>query len=305
MFDFQNLDNVDREEAAPEWMKWQGVPDWQKAPQDSMAVLEDLREEEFAAPEDDYVYEKLDIPSLNEDTAFDPVGLIGETLDAVEDAMATFNGQVILNFITGAYEEYQAAETEKDQKKAYIDSLHEERLAIISRSSGGKVVGANTTMGKEFDRKAFSWREVHSPFVAQNLGLPDGGCVAECPLTNSAKILKGMTKLEGVCVMPPATLTSQLVALAQIFRPQPTSGRMTRNTIIHLALNDLFFPAGMIIDDAEEIISFKKGAPPTLVHLVAMSVNKEMGDIEPKNLYENIKLSTPSNIPKQRRQMGM
>mmetsp|Transcript_25184 Transcript_25184/g.53318 ORF Transcript_25184/g.53318 Transcript_25184/m.53318 type:complete len:302 (+) Transcript_25184:68-973(+) len=299
MFDFQNLDDVDREDAAPEWMKWQGVPEWQKAPNDSSAVLEDLREEQFAAPEDDYVYEKMDIPDLNEDTAFDPVGLIGETLDAVEDVMASYNGQIILNFITGAYEEYQAAETDKEQKKAYIDSLHEERLAIIARSSGGGVGGKVEI--KQFDRKAFSWREVQSPFVAQNLGLPDGGCVAECALTNSAKILKGMTKLEGVCVMPPSTLVSQLVALAQIFRPQPSSGRMTRNTIIHLAVNDLFFPAGMIIDDAEEIISFKKGAPPTLVHLVAMSVNKEMGDLEPKTLYENIKLATPSNLPKQRK----
>lgn len=299
MFDFQNLDDVDREDAAPEWMKWQGVPEWQKAPTDSSAVLEDLREEQFAAPEDDYVYEKIDIPDLNEDTAFDPVGLIGETLDAVEDMMASFNGQVILNFITGAYEEYQAAETDKEQKKAYIDSLHEERLAIIARSSGGKQDGKVEV--KQFDRKAFSWREVQSPFVAQNLGLPDGGCVAECALTNSAKILKGMTKFEGVCVMPPSTLVSQLVALAQIFRPQPSSGRMTRNTIIHLAVNDLFFPAGMIIDDAEEIIAFKKGAPPTLVHLVAMSVNKEMGDVEPKILYENIKLGTPSNLPKPRK----
>jgi len=299
MFDFQNLDDVDREDAAPEWMKWQGVPEWQKAPTDSSAVLEDLREEQFAAPEDDYVYEKIDIPDLNEDTAFDPVGLIGETLDAVEDVMASYNGQIILNFITGAYEEYQAAETDKEQKKAYIDSLHEERLAIIARSSAGKQDGKVEV--KQFDRKAFSWREVQSPFVAQNLGLPDGGCVAECALTNSAKILKGMTKFEGVCVMPPSTLVSQLVALAQIFRPQPSSGRMTRNTIIHLAVNDLFFPAGMIIDDAEEIIAFKKGAPPTLVHLVAMSVNKEMGDVEPKILYENIKLGTPSNLPKPRK----
>mmetsp|Transcript_9690 Transcript_9690/g.20268 ORF Transcript_9690/g.20268 Transcript_9690/m.20268 type:complete len:305 (+) Transcript_9690:71-985(+) len=302
MFDFQNLDDVDREDAAPEWMKWQGVPEWQKAPNDSSAVLEDLREEQFAAPEDDYVYEKMDIPDLNEDTAFDPVGLIGETLDAVEDVMASYNGQIILNFITGAYEEYQAAETDKEQKKAYIDSLHEERLAIIARSSGSKT-GTQAVQVKEFDRKAFSWREVHSPFVAQNMGLPDGGCVAESPLSNSAKVLKGLTKFEGVCVMPPATLVSQLVSLAQIFRPQPSSGRMTRNTVIHLALSDLFFPAGMIIDDAEEIISFKKGAPPTLVHLVAMSVNKEMGDIEPKNLFESIKLSTPSNLPKQRRQI--
>merc|ERR1711879_940089 len=177
-------------------------------------------------------------------------------------------------------------------------------MAIIAKAGEGSRTTTPATV-KEFDRKSFSWREVHSPFVGQNLGLPDGGCVAECPLSNSAKILKGMTKLEGVCDMPPSTLTSQLVALAQIFRPQPSSGRMTRNTIIHLALNDLFFPAGMIIDDAEEIISFKKGAPPTLVHLVAMSVNKEMGDIEPKNLFENIKLSTPSNLPKQRKQMGM
>merc|ERR1711879_71030 len=176
-------------------------------------------------------------------------------------------------------------------------------MAIIAKAGEGSRTTTPATV-KEFDRKSFSWREVHSPFVTQNMGLPDGGCVAECPLTNSAKILKGMQKFEGVCVMPPATLVSQLVSLAQIFRPQPTSGRMTRNTIIHIALNDIFFPAGMLVGEAEEIISFKKGAPPTLVHLVAMSVNKEMGDIEPKMLYENIKLSTPSNLPKQRR-IGM
>lgn len=47
----------------------------------------------------------------------------------------------------------------------------------------------------------------------------------------------------------------------------------------HLAISDVFFPTGMVLSDAADIIGGKKEAP-TLVHLVAMSVNKENGDLE-------------------------
>jgi hypothetical protein len=303
MFDFLNLDEVDVKDAAPEWLKWQGVPDWQRAKEDSPAVLEDLREEEYAAPQDEYKFEKLDIPNLNEDTAYDPLGLLHEDLDAIEDNYAQCNGAVIMNFITGAYEEYQAQEFEKDQKQAYINSLHEERLQIVANTSvsPGSAKGPLPPSAKEFDRKMFAWREVQSPLVAQYMGLPDGGSVAEMVLASTSKILKNLGKFEGICCVPPSTLLQMLIALGQMTRPQPSSQRITRSTIIHLAVTDVFFPAAMLIDDAEDIISFKKGAPPQIAHLVAISINKEMGDVEPKHLLENIKLGTPSNMPKQRR----
>lgn len=47
----------------------------------------------------------------------------------------------------------------------------------------------------------------------------------------------------------------------------------------HIAITDVFFPTGMVLSDASDITSGKKEAP-TLVHLVAMSVSKESGDLE-------------------------
>lgn len=47
----------------------------------------------------------------------------------------------------------------------------------------------------------------------------------------------------------------------------------------HLAITDVFFPTGMVLSESSDIINQKKEAP-TLVHLVAMSVNKENGDLE-------------------------
>lgn len=46
-----------------------------------------------------------------------------------------------------------------------------------------------------------------------------------------------------------------------------------------MAITDLFFPTGMVLSEASDIINEKKDAP-TLVHLVAMSINKESGDLE-------------------------
>merc|ERR1719317_1891142 len=128
MFDFRNLDEIDEEEAAPEWEKWCGAPEWRRAQQGDLAVLEDDREEQFAAPDEDtYAYEKLDVPVLPEEGGFDPVGLGEDAVDAIEDRMASFNGQVILSYVSGAFEEYMMAEREREERKAYLESLHKER----------------------------------------------------------------------------------------------------------------------------------------------------------------------------------
>ena len=69
--------------------------------------------------------------------------------------------------------------------------------------------------------------------------------------------------------------TSLLTSLVYRFH-EVTSLAVLRK---HVAITDVFFPTGMVLSDASDIISGKKEAP-TLVHLVAMSVNKETGDLE-------------------------
>ena len=115
--------------------------------------------------------------------------------------------------------------------------------------------------------------------------------------------------------MPPSLLMHMLVSMGSQVRPDPP-GRWGRNAVMlgvqscfcspsfspfevemvwnglcrprglqshilrrHLAITDVFFPTGMVLSDGSDIISGKKEAP-TLVHLVAMSVNKENGDLE-------------------------
>merc|ERR1719382_577761 len=298
MFDFQNLDHIDDGGAAPEYLKWQGVPEWQRATPVSQAVLEDFREEQFAPPEkeEDYVFEKLDVPALGED-AYDPLGLASDSVDAIDDKLASFNGQVIVNFIANAFEEFMVAEYDKEQKRSYIDGLLQERLAILAASTA-KTPHSEKKKFDDFKRQKFGWREVTNPAVGDVGGLPDGGAYAEKPYSSEHKLLKQTTKIQGVACVPPSTLIAVAVTLANIARPMP-AGRLGRNAEWHIAFTDVFFPSGLILDAADEYIQGTKEAP-TLVHLVAMSVNKEAGSVEPKHMLETVKLTNPNLLPLKR-----
>merc|ERR1740129_741351 len=215
MFNFQNLDQVDEEEAAPEWEASSGALRWQRAREGAPAVLEDDREEQFAAPDEDtYTYEKLDVPVLPEEDGFDPVGLGDDAVDAIEDRMASYNGQVILSYVSGAFEEYMMMERERDERKAYLDSLHKERLAILEAQGlkPSEVVQKESLQGRSFDRKKFAWREINSPLTQMIYGLPDGGCHCEAQINGSTRILKGLTKVAGCCIMPTSSLAQIMCA---------------------------------------------------------------------------------------------
>merc|ERR1712061_544502 len=160
-----------------------------------------------AAEEEEYVYEKLEIPFLPEE-CFDPMGLADDTIEAVEETLAQLNGQVIMNYIAGAFEDYLMAEYEKEQKKQYIDSLHQERIAVLENS--GFKAKTETNAMKQFDRKKFSWREITTPLLPQIHGLPDGGAYAEVSITGD-RVLKSCMKIAGVSLLPNSALV-QMVA---------------------------------------------------------------------------------------------
>jgi len=313
MFNFRNLDDIEEEAAPQEWQKWQGVPEWQRAAEEEPAVLEDEREEQFASPEyeDTFVYEKLDVPNLPEEDAFDPIDLGDDTMDAIEDRMACYNGQVILNYVSGAFEEYLMLQREKEEKQQYIDSLHQERLAILDATGKTTVLtksekkdGPNARM---FDRKKFSWRDINTPLVGFVGGTPDGGAYSETMISASDRIMKGLSKVAGTCIMPTSSLLQMVCTIANQVRPMPT-GRMGRNAEWHIQLTDVFFPSCFVLDDGKEVfknIFEGRGGPPSLVHLVAMSINKESGALEAKNLMETIKLNTDMNRPRRRTGIAM
>lgn len=293
MFNFNNLEDIDNNDAAPEWQKWEGKADWQRAGlREDWAVLEDQREEQFAAAEEDeYVYEKLEIPFLPED-CFDPMGLADDTIEAVEEQLACLNGQVIMNYVAGAFEEYLMNEFEKEQKKQYVESLHQERLAVLE-SSGFK---AKTEQGKahtKFDRKKFSWREIQTPLIPSTYGLPDGGNYAEVPITGD-RVLKACMKISGVSVLPNSALIQMACSMGNQTRPMP-SGRMGRNATWYLMLSDLFFPTPFILEEGRDYYEFRKEHM-TPICMALMSCHKEAGDIEAKNLLEGVKLASPASF---------
>merc|ERR1740129_696844 len=299
MFNFSNLDEIDEEVRAPEWERWNGAPQWQAVPKEDLAVLEDDREEQFAAPDEDtYVYEKLDIPALPEEDSFDPVGLADDTVDAIEDRMASYNGQVILSYVSGAFEEYMMMEREREERKAYLDSLHKERLAILDAQGikVSEVVQKESLQGRSFDRKKFAWREINSPLTQMIYGLPDGGCHCEAQINDSTRILKSLTKVAGCCVMGTSTLVQIMCACGSQTRPMP-SGRMGRNAECYLQLTEVFFPTCFVLDDGQETFKglYEGRAPPSLSHAATMTCSKEAGALEAKKLLENIKLTTDMN----------
>lgn len=299
MFDFGNLDDVDDDGAAPEWLKWRGVPEWQRAAQKDLAVLEETPAEHFAASDEDYVYEKLEVPFLPEEDAYDPMGLANDSTDAVEDRMATYNGQVLMQYISSTYEGHMLAEIDKADRNAYIESIHQERLAVLDSRKGLRLLDKiHKESDKKFERRQFGWRDLHTPMMGNIVGLPDGGVFAETPLHANSNMMRYMTKVKGTVFAPTSTLIQVLCALGHIARPAPSGPRITRNAEWHLALTDVFFPSPYIVDDGSDYIGKKKEEEdPTFVHLVVMSINKETGAIEAKNLLETIKLQAPKAYP--------
>lgn len=300
MFDFTNLDSVDEQEEAPEWLRWRRANRASASlvggGDRRLAVLEDVREEQFAASEEEYVYEKLEVPFLPEDGAYDPMGLANDSTDAIEDKLACYNGQVIMNYVSTNYEQHMLVEVQKSERQAYIESVHAERLAIVEGSSK-KAQGL--LHDSKFDRKSFGWREIQTPLLGNAVGLPDGGTFAEYAFSANMKLIKSLTKTRGTVFMPPACLIQVLCSMAHFVRPAPSGPRIRSNAPWHLALTDVFFPSPFIVDDGSEYIGKKEEAP-TFVHLVAMSVNKETGEIEAKHLLENIKFQGSTKYPKRK-----
>lgn len=263
-------------------------------------MLEDVREEQFAAGDEEYVYEKLEVPFLPEDGAYDPMGLAAESTDAIEDKLACYNGQVIMNYVSTNYEQHMMVEVQKEERKAYIESVHAERLAVVEAghlAEKQRHLTAGAVGDTKFDRKAFGWRDIQTPLLGNVVGLPDGGTFAEYAFGSNMKLIKSLTKVKGTVFMPPAALIQVLCSMGHLTRPAPSGPRIRSNAPWHLALTDVFFPSPMIVDDGSEYIGKKEEAP-TFVHLVSMSINKETGEIEAKHLLENIKFQGSTKYPK-------
>lgn len=304
MFDFGGLDEVDQGGAAPEWLKWQSSAQPGRPAARPRAVLEDEREEQFAAGDEEYVFERLEVPFLPEEGAFDPLSLFDDSTDAIEDRIAMYNGQVVINFVSTTYEEHMYAEHAREERKAYIEEMHENRLAVANASAGKarqeRIEKKET--GRFYERKPFTWRDVHSPLVGNPVGLPDGGTFAEYVLSDNAKLIKTLTKVRNTVFLPSASMVQILSSIAHWVRPAPSGPRIRSNAPWHLALTDVFFPSPFIVDDGSEYIDKKEEAP-TFVHMVAMSVNKETGEILGKNLLENIKFK--GRAPKYPKRSGL
>ncbi|CAE7520510.1 unnamed protein product [Symbiodinium natans] len=301
MFDFANLDDIEDNAAAPEWLKWQGIR-WQRDPQEELPVLVEEREETFAAPavvQGDFTWLPVAVPSLP-DAAFDPLALASEKQEVVEGNMASLNGQVIVNFATSAVEEFMLAQREREEYKAYIQNLHEQRLAYLAAKRSDDLAKRGIEMRAKgaaptLDRKPFAWRELRSVLNIDVKQMPKDSVMAETVLSASKKLTRSLVPIATGAMLPPSILVHMLVAFGSQVRPE-AGGRWGRNAAKHIAVSDCFFPTGMILNDAADIINQKK-EPPTLVHLVAMSINKENGDLEAKHLLDNIKLPSPASYP--------
>lgn len=296
MFDFTNLDSIDDEGAEPEWLRWKRRP---ASSRKQLAILEDEREEQFAAGEDEYVYEKLEVPFLPEEGAFDPMGLFDDSTDAIEDRIAAYNGQVIMNMVSSSYEQHMLVEQQKEERKAYIEAVHNQRLAVLETGTWRERQErlAAREKGTSFDRKPFGWRDLHSPLIGNVVGLPDGGTFAEYVFSSNSKLVKSLTKVRGTVFLPTAGMIQVLCSMGHLTRPQPSGPRIRSNAPWHLALTDVFFPTPFIVDDGSEYVD-KQDEAPTLVHVVCMSVNKETGEIEAKHLLENVKFQGHAKYPK-------
>lgn len=296
MFDFGNLDGIDRNEKTPKWIKWQGVKNVHRVAESQLAILEDEREEQFGGEDEEYVFEKLEVPFLPEDDAFDPIGFANDSTDAIEDRLALYNGQVVMNFVATAYEQHMFDEMEKADRKAHIEAIHNERLALL-QTLDDTSRGLHGADGKRFEQKSFGWRDIHSNHMGTVVGLPDGGFFAEHVFSPSSKIFKPLLKIKNCAFMTTGLLVQIVLSLAHLTRPNPSGPRITRNAPWHLVLTDVFFPSPAIVDNGAEYIG-KNEESPTFVHMVIISVNKETGEIEAKSLLENIKITGSTKYPK-------
>lgn len=295
MFDFINLDDIDADGAVPEYLKWQGVPEYQRAHAGTLAILESDREDYLGSEEASYLYQKLEIPSLPDD-AWDPLCFQAERAESVVSYLESLTGQVLVNFTVSAVESQLAAEQQREQFKAYIEQLHQQRLASLPKKqdeSRGKV---------NFNRQPFKWREVPSPILAGMHGRPDGTFIAESLFSSSALgLARSLVPLGDGAMLPTGTLVALICNMAKMCLPNPSMLR--RNADVHLALTDVFFPEALVLNEAKEIVR-KKVNPKTLIHFVAMSVLKEAGSLEAVHLIENVKLARPSDFPSLKPKVG-
>jgi len=297
------LDSVDDQREVPEWLKFRRANRGSAAPgggsERQLALLEDEREEQFAASDEDYVYEKLEVPFLPEEGAYDPVGLFDDSTDAIEDRLACYNGQVVMNYVSTNYEQHMMVEEQKEERKQYIESIHAERLAVVEagawKEKQDNILSRDS--GRRFDRKAFNWRDIQTPLLGNVVQMPDGGTFAEYAFGSNMKLIKNLTKVKGTVFMPPANLIQIVCSMGHLVRPVPTGPRIRSNAPWHLALLDVFFPMPFIVDDGSEYVD-KKEENPTLTHLITMSINKETGEIELKHLLETIKFQGSAKYPK-------
>uniref|UniRef100_A0A7S2PYX0 Uncharacterized protein n=1 Tax=Zooxanthella nutricula TaxID=1333877 RepID=A0A7S2PYX0_9DINO len=292
-FDFGDLDAVDGGEAQPEWLRWRAAETARP-----LAVLEDVREEQFAAGDEEYVFERLEVPILPESGAYDPMGLADDSTDAVEDRIATVNGQVIVKFMVVAYEDHMGEKLWKEERLAAIEELHNQRLEVAEAAKQGRPGRSEVRLNdKAFDRKQFGWREIQTPLLGYPTGMPDGGAIAEFPFQATPKFIKALTRVRGVAFIPTAVQLQIVAAMGGIVRPAPTGPRIRSKDPWHLAITDVFFPCPLIVDEGAEYVDQKEESP-TIIHLVAMSINKETGEIEAKHLLENIKFKGTPKYPK-------
>lgn len=293
MFDFLNLDDIEADRATPEWLKWQDELRWESAPDEGVAVLEEAREDYRATVEEEYVYEPLQIPDLPSQGGFDPMGLASENDDVIEAKITSMNGQVIVNFALSAVEELMMAKQQREQQKAYIDGLLHNQVARFERrpkQESEKAAGLNSKL----DRKPFTWRDIQTPLTGIMSGQPNGVALAECSLHHNTRIMRQLHKVRGAAILPTSSLLQLVCAVANVARPMPMN--MRRNAEWHLALQDVFFPAALVMDDGKTHTQGNK-KPPVLVHLVAMSINKAQGAPTPTRLLENMPFARPIDFP--------
>merc|ERR1719414_1268409 len=145
--------------------------------------------------------------------------------------MASYNGQVILSYVSGAFEEHMMMERERKERMAILDAQGIKPSEVVQKES---------LQGRSFDRKKFAWREINSPLTQMIYGLPDGGCHCEAQINGTTRILKGLTKVAGCCVMPTSSLVQIMCACGNQTRPMP-SGRMGTNAEWYLQLTEVFF----------------------------------------------------------------
>lgn len=295
MFDFENLDGVDKNEELPEWKKWQLEPSVGRRPKAKLVDLEEEREEQFAAAdEEEYVFEKLEVPLLPEEGAWDPMGFLGNMPDEIEDRLAAYNGQVVMNFVSSCYEQHMIQEYQKEERKTYLDAVHSHRISVLPEEAGHQKAYDKPT----WDPKPFHWRILETPYLGPFVGLPDGGHFAEAVMS-ADKFLPPLYKMRNCGFVTPATMLQALLTLGHHVRAAPSGPRIARGTPWRLVLTDCFFPSPFCVDSGSEFIG-KSENNPTFVHLVAISINKETGDIEAKNILETIKITGSTKYPKRR-----